>query len=911
MLVNVFSKVLLVSIMAAVIIVLILFMKAAFKEKLSARWHYSIWFLLVIRLIIPYTPDFSENLDGFVLRNQGDIRVQTEEYAAGSTDMKADSANNEVEQASEYNAGYNLTITDEKDAIKNSENEKNSNSRIKQAIMEIASKIWLVGVALLLLYILIINCLMSCRIRMTSVTAGSNDIRDILEYCKKLLNVRRDIPVVYQNHIKTPAISGVFKTKMLIPAGILDQLSADEIRYVILHELCHFKRRDMMVGMLQILLSVINWFNPFVWYAFNKMREDREPVCDEMVLSYINPDERRNYAETLIKILKCFSENRWVCSMANMSQGSVENMEWRLKLINILKKRSVIPGVVIALVTITLGVAGIFIINSHLSFIKPVDSVSAGPADTNQAAAPVSAVDEEIPTRGKILDRNGKVLVVSIPADIIALNPREIKASGHDAGAIAENLADFLALEKEEVLEKVTASSAYEIIKRKVDKETGNKIREWVRNSNIKGIMVDEDSKRYYPNNNLAAHVIGFTGIDDGGVAGIELSMDQNLKLKGTNTVVNGKKALEGGMNIVLTIDAGIQGIVENALDEAIKEYKTKGGAAAIVMDPKNGEILAMASRPDFNPNMPYSPPPGVDADTWKGNTQENAKKFFDTVWRNKSLSDTFEPGSTFKSITAAAGLEEGVVKPDTITDDLPIKVPGGPNPIYCWRRGSEHGTETFREGVYNSCNPVFVKVAQSLGVEKFYTYMRDFGFYDKTGLELPGEAKSIIHPKPVEIDMAVASFGERFHITPIQLAAAYGAVANGGKLMKPQIIRQIAGTDNSSVKIFEPQVIRSVISPETADSMRAILEGVVSKGTASNAYVEGYKIAGCVGTSETTTKNKYMASFAGFAPADNPQITCIIILDEPTTPSHLGGMTAAPVAGKVMREVLDYLSKN
>ena len=901
MLVSVFSKILLISIMAAVLIVLVLLVKAVFKEKLSARWHYYIWFLLIARLIIPYTPEFSVNLNEFLLPIQDNIRIQSESNPADSVDnnLRTGLIDKGEGKFPEYNSSYNLASNDKKEESENSEKEKNINNKLKLMIVTIASKIWLCGIFFFVAYILIVNCVMNYRIKKTSVSIESGNVQDVLEYCKKLVKIKQDIPIVYQKHIKTPAICGVFKTKMLIPPDILDLLSIDEIRYVILHELCHFKRKDTMIGMIQMLLCVLHWFNPLIWYAFNKMKEDREPVCDELVLSYIKPDERRNYAETLIKILKYFSENHWVYSTANLSQGSVTNMEWRLRLMSILKKRSVILGVVIALVTVTLGMVGVLFINKHFSFALPVSS-----ADANS----LTAIKDELPTRGKISDRNGKEFAVSIPADTIALSPREIKASGQDSDSIAKTLADILALEKEKVFEKVTASSAYEIIKRNVDKETGNKIREWISNNNIKGMIIDEDSKRYYPNDHLAAHVIGFTGMGgNAGLTGIELSMEQYLKLKGTNVSVDGKKTLQSGANIVLTIDIGIQRIVENALDKAMQDYQTMNGAAAIIMDPRSGEILAMVSRPDFNPNMPYSPPPGVDSGTWKGSTQDEAKVLAGTLWKNKALSDTFEPGSVFKAITSAAGLEEGIVTPETQVDDATVSVSG--YKINCWKPNF-HGKETFREAIYNSCNPVFVKIGQSIGIDMFYTYVRNFGFYDRTGIEFPDEVQSIIHTKPAEIDMAVASLGQRFQVTPLQLVSAYGAIANDGKLMKPQIIKKITDTENGSTKTYEPQVVRNVISKKTADSMKDLLEGAVSKGTAANAYVEGYKIAGSIGTSEKVN-GKYMASFVGFAPSNNPKFACIIILDEPMVAFHTGGMIAAPVAGKIIKDVLDYMSKN
>jgi stage V sporulation protein D (sporulation-specific penicillin-binding protein) len=913
MLAGLFSNILMLSAMAAVLTILILSVKAVFREKLSARWHYYIWLLLVARLVIPYTPEFTVNQEALITAVPEETAVAAHEGTAVQAQINpADGSDAGLtvseETAPGHGAGKNPAVSD------NSANENEGilfdlNSVLPPAVLTAASKIWLFGAILFMAYILIINFIMNRKIVGTSSVSAHNDgIREAVASCKELVGMKKDIPVVYQSHIKMPAICGVLKPRLLIPSDIIERLDADEIRYVILHELCHLKRRDTLTGMLQMLLCILHWFNPMVWWAFNRMREDREPVCDELVLSYIKPGERRNYAETLIKILKCFSENHWVYGTADVSRGSAANMERRLKFMNILKRRSVIPGVVIALITVTLGAAGVLFINRHLSIDLPVSAAEAKPAGVNPIEAdPAAAAGDELPTRGKILDRNGRELAVSVPANVIALNPSEIKASGKDAGAVAEALADFLRLEKAEVLKKVTTSGYYTILARKVDVETGGKIRDWMKNNNIKGIIIEEDSKRMYPNKHLASHVIGFTGDDGQGLGGIELAMDENLKLKGTEVSVEGKKTLAGGADVVLTIDAGIQEIVENALDKAIKDYKAVNGAATVVMEPGSGEILAMASRPDYDPNLPYSPPPGADPGAWKGSTQEDVRVLVDTVWRNKALADTFEPGSTFKAITSAMALEEGIVTPGSRVDDFPVTIDKWT--INCWRAGRLHGEESFEEALYNSCNPVFAKLSQSLGIDRFYSYVRNFGFYGRTGLELPGEAQSLIHEAPAEIDMAVTSIGQRFRVTPIQLASAYGAIANGGRLMKPQIVRKLTGTEGGNDKAFGPQVVRNVISEETADTMKKLLEGVVSnpKGTAGNAYMDGCRIAGSIGTSEKTS-GKYIASFAGFAPADEPEIVCLIMLDEPSGETHMGGATAAPAAGRLMKEILDYL---
>ncbi|HHV96439.1 MAG TPA: PASTA domain-containing protein [Clostridiaceae bacterium] len=528
------------------------------------------------------------------------------------------------------------------------------------------------------------------------------------------------------------------------------------------------------------------------------------------------------------------------------------------------------------------------------------------------------------PKRGTIYDRNGKELAISASVDTIVVNPKDISRYEGMGEKIAEKLSEILEMDKETILKKVNRNTWYEIIKAKVDKSVGDQVRQWIKEEDIKGVYVDEDSKRFYPHGNLACHVIGFVGTDNYGLDGIEAVMEKYLKGEpgrilseldagGRTMPYTPERRIEAkeGLNVVLTIDETIQYLAEKAIEKAIEDNNVLNGAVAIVMDPRNGDILALVSKPDYDLNNPFAPPvgiEGVDPETWKGYTEEDVKILQETVWRNKAVADTYEPGSTFKAITAAAGLEEGAIQPDTPVNDRPVKVSGWT--ISCWRPNI-HGDETFAESVYNSCNPVFVKVAQSLGIEKFYSYVRAFGFYDKTGIQLPGEAKSIIHDNPKEIDMAVASFGQRFQITPIQLITAYCAIANGGYLMKPRLVKELRDSQGNIVKTFEPEVIRQVISRETSGTLRQILEGVVSEGTGRNAYVKGYRVAGKTGTSETTdTKQtgRYIASFSAFAPADNPVINVLVILDHPTGDSHTGGLIAAPVAQGLIEDILNYL---
>jgi stage V sporulation protein D (sporulation-specific penicillin-binding protein) len=531
------------------------------------------------------------------------------------------------------------------------------------------------------------------------------------------------------------------------------------------------------------------------------------------------------------------------------------------------------------------------------------------------------------PIRGTIYDRNGKKLAISVQSGTISCNPNEVANNKKlSIGQIADDLAQMLSLDRDDVYRLITKKANSAVIKRKVDKETETSIRTWISENSVKGINIDEDAKRYYPNGNLMSHILGFTGDDNQGLmGGIEEVMDKYLKgtpgkilsevdARGGAVPSDSEKRIDAqdGLNVVLTIDETIQYLVSKSLDKAVEDNKVNGGAVGIVMDPKTGDILSMVSKPDYDLNSPFAFPAiaeteGLDPSQWVERSKDSVNILSKTVWRNKAISDTYEPGSTFKSITTAAGLEEGVVTPDTITNDLPIKVTGWPKPINCWR-SSPHGTETFREAVYNSCNPAFVKVSQSLGIDRFYSYVKAFGFMEKTGIELKGEAKSQFQSKPKEIDMAVASFGQRFTITPLQLATAYTALVNGGKLMKPRLIKELTDSEGNVVEKYEPQVVRTVISEQTSKTVRDILEGVVAKGTGTNAYVKGYRVGGKTGTSETTKEDVYVASFCGFAPANDPQIVVLIVLIDPRGDSHMGGVIAAPIVGKIAEDVLSYM---
>ncbi|MFO7637127.1 MAG: penicillin-binding transpeptidase domain-containing protein [Clostridia bacterium] len=522
------------------------------------------------------------------------------------------------------------------------------------------------------------------------------------------------------------------------------------------------------------------------------------------------------------------------------------------------------------------------------------------------------------PSRGLILDRNGRVLATSVAVDTITISPNNVRNNEMPPEEIARKVASFLRIDHETVLSKISRNSEFEIITKKVDRQLGNALRKWVADNKISGIYIDEDTKRYYPNNNLASHVIGMTGIDNQGLGGIEYMMESHLKgipgkiideidVHGTELPFSTNTRIEAipGHNVVLTIDETIQYIAEKAIAKAILENEVARGATAIVMDPRTGEILALVSKPDFNLNDPRACPPGYDISQWSGYTFGDVDLLNKTTWRNKAVSDLFEPGSTFKAFTAAMVLEENKIRLDSMTDDFTVKVQG--HDISCWS-DYPHGQQTFLMAMYNSCNPVFVKVAMDLGLDSFYKYIRLFGFRDRTGVMLPGEEQSIFHENPTVIDMAVASFGQRFEITPLQLITAYNAIANGGYLMEPRLVKELLDSQGNIVERYESNVLRQVISTQTSDTLREMLEGVVTTGTGKNAYVEGYSVAGKTGTSQTKEEDVYIASFCGFAPAENPLITVLVTLDDPRGHSYYGGVIAAPVVAQIIEEILQYM---
>ena len=526
--------------------------------------------------------------------------------------------------------------------------------------------------------------------------------------------------------------------------------------------------------------------------------------------------------------------------------------------------------------------------------------------------------------RGTIYDRNMKALAQSASVDTVCATPREI-AEGKNTDKVASELAQILDMEKEDVLKIITKKSSYEILKRKIDPEQSQKIREL----NYKGIYLTEDSKRYYPYGNFASHVIGFVGSDNQGLNGIEMVYDKYLKGE-PGRIITAKNALgsdmpykyekyinaQNGVNVVLTIDEVIQHFAEKELEAAVEKYNVKNGAACIVMNAKTGEIYAMATKPDYDLNSPFTLNNQADIDTMNSLSGDEKTKFFNEacnkMWRNKAVCDTYEPGSTFKTFVTAMAIEENVVK-DNDTFNCPGYHKVGKHTIRC-HKVSGHGTETFVEGVRNSCNPVFMMVGARVGTANFKKYYNRFGFSETTGFELPGEAKGVFFSDERfnETELATSSFGQGFNITPLQLVTALTAITNDGKMVRPRIVKELTDDTGKVIKSFEPEIIRDVISADTAKKVREILESVVSEGTAKNAYIRGMRVAGKTGTSEKIPRGsrKYIASFLGFAPANNPEIIGLVVLDEPPADGlYMGGQIAAPTFQKIFDATLRYLN--
>ena len=504
------------------------------------------------------------------------------------------------------------------------------------------------------------------------------------------------------------------------------------------------------------------------------------------------------------------------------------------------------------------------------------------------------------PKRGTIYDATGKnVLAVSSTVETVTVNPGNIAKK--DKEKVAKKLAELFELNYEKVLKKVEKRSSIETIVKKVDKEKTDELRIWMEKNNIMtGINIDEDTKRYYPYNNFASQIIGFSGSDNQGLDGIEAKYDEILKgergsIQRHTDARGGEIGKEGenyvsaidGNDIVLTIDLNIQSIVEKYLEEACIDNKCTDGGNVVVMNPQNGDILAMATYPSYNLNEPYLPYTDELSQNWDNMEQSEKNKSLQAVWRNRAITDTYEPGSVFKLITTSAALEEGITDTDNqgeFSCTGGIEIAGVR--IKCWRYYRPHGAESLRQALMNSCNPVFIGLGQKMGVEKYYSYLRKFKLLEKTGIDLPGEAGSIFlaENKVGPVELATISFGQRFEITPIQLISAVSAIANGGTSIKPRVVKQVINSQTKEITNVPVEKNDQVISKQTSEKVLSMMESVVSEGTGKNAKVAGYRIGGKTGTSEDgVNTNKYVTSFCGVAPIDNPQAVVLVTLYNPT----------------------------
>ncbi len=512
--------------------------------------------------------------------------------------------------------------------------------------------------------------------------------------------------------------------------------------------------------------------------------------------------------------------------------------------------------------------------------------------------------------RGEIVDRNGVVLATNRTVCTISVIHSQIE----DPDLVTEVLSEELGLDESEVREKVEKVSSMEKIRTNVDKETGDKIREY----DLPGVKVDEDYRRYYPYDELASRVLGFTGGDNQGIIGLEVKYEDYLKgTNGTILTVTDARGIElegvaedriepvAGETLKVSLDYNIQAYCQQAAENVLEEKQAEA-VSILLMNPQNGEVYAMVNAPEFNLNEPYELNTGVQAETL---SDEELQEQLNQMWRNRCINDTYEPGSTFKIITASACLEEGVVDLDDtfvcpgyrIVEDRRIR---------CHKVGG-HGQETFVEGIQNSCNPVFMDIGLRLGADRFYDYFGEFGLFDLTGIDLPGEAGTIMHRREDIgiVELATMTFGQSFQVTPIQMAVTVSSLINGGTRVTPHIAVGMVDEEGEFIEKFEYETESGVVSEETSETMRTLLESVVSQGSGKNAYIEGYSIGGKTATSQTLPRsaNKYISSFIGFAPADDPQILGIVIIHDPKG-VYYGGTIAAPVLRDIYDNVLPYL---
>ena len=598
-------------------------------------------------------------------------------------------------------------------------------------------------------------------------------------------------------------------------------------------------------------------------------------------------------------------------------------------------KGSKAPGGRVRLVMLMLGAAmAVLIVRLFYLQVVQADMWKEKASSQQMYSTSITA------TRGNIYDRNMKTLARSVTVWTVFISPAEMKEEQREL--VASGLSEILDVDYDMVYEKSLKTWRYnETIKRRVDNDTADEVTAFIQENDIRGIYLTEESMRYYPYGNLASTVLGFTGSDGSGAYGLEAYY--NKALSGTDGVIASVRNAKGtampfseqqiydaedGQSLVLTIDETVQHYLEKHLENAVQEHEVQNRAVGIVMDVKTGEILAMATKPDFDPNEPSAIYDTATAEALAeqleeaGGDEEKLDAYYEALgeaqlaqWRNKAISDPYEPGSVFKLITASAALETG-----TVTESTPFYCPGyievAGNRIACWKAGG-HGNLDFVGAIKGSCNPAFIMTGQALGAELFMEYLDKFGLYDVTGVDLPGEATSIMHSRETMLNenmasLSSASFGQTFKVTALELMTAVNATVNGGYLMQPYVVSQVLDSDGNVISSTEPVVVRQVISEETSALVASYAEQVVSGegGSGARAAVPGYRIGGKTGTSQKLDQegDETILSFYGFAPADDPEIAVLVMLDEPQKNNQYGSVIAAPVVGNILADILPYL---
>ena len=555
-----------------------------------------------------------------------------------------------------------------------------------------------------------------------------------------------------------------------------------------------------------------------------------------------------------------------------------------------------------------------------LQFVTRIDGISL-----KEKAYRQQTVNKIIsPKRGTIYDTNGKALARSAKVDTVSINPTKIKESNKEKVATA--LAEIFELDYNETLEKVRSTSSLETIAKKVEQDKIQKLQIWMKDNKLtSGINIDEDTKRYYPYSSLASHLLGFTGTDNQGLYGIELEWNTTLTGTSGKIVTSGDVnndeitnnawqyvEVENGSDLYLTLDVNVQNIVEKYLAQGVADNGAAAGGA-IAMNPNNGDILAMATYPNYDLNSPFTPNTQELQSTWDTLASEEKTTILSKMWKDKLVNTTYEPGSTFKVLMSAIALEENYTEATVANDFNCIghqDISG--TKIHCWKRGS-HGYQTLKQALGNSCNPAFMQLGSRIGKETLYKYFDAFGLMERTGIALPSESSSNFHDiesvGPVEL--ATISFGQRFEITPLQLITSISSIANDGYLVQPRIVKQVVNPDTNITTNIDSKVIRQVVSEDTASTVREMMEYVVTDGGGALGAVEGYSIGGKTGTSQPAAGREeegYTVSFVAISPTENPEIVLLVIIYNPATSDPYGSQICGPIVSNMLSEILPYM---